>query len=104
MPVPMAAYGVVLLLAAVAYLVLQRAIIVSEGPASVLAATLGGDLKGKLSPLVYAIAILLAFVDPRGAGVLYVAVAMMWIIPDRRIDLIAGAEEGRLSHTRHEEY
>jgi uncharacterized membrane protein len=89
-PVPMAAYGVVLLLAAVAYLVLQRVIIVSQGPESVLAAAIGADRKGKLSPLVYAIAIPSAFVHPWVVGTLYVAVAMMWLIPDRRIDLVVG--------------
>ncbi|MGH7531317.1 MAG: TMEM175 family protein [Gemmatimonadales bacterium] len=102
-PVPMAAYGVVLLLAAVAYWVLQRVIIVSQGPESVLAAAIGGDRKGKLSPLIYAIAIPSAFVHPWVAGTLYVAVALMWLIPDRRIDVIVGgADEEPLSHTRRE--
>jgi len=87
-PVPMAAYGVVLFLAGVAYWVLQRVIIASEGRDSALAAAIGGDMKGKLSPLIYAIAIPLAFVRPWIAGMLFVAVAMMWLIPDRRIERI----------------
>ena len=94
-PVPMAAYSVVLFLAGVAYWVLQRVIIVSQGPESVLAAAIGGDMKGKLSPLAYAIAVPLAFVSPWAAGALYVAVAMMWLIPDRRIERIVTEEDGR---------
>lgn len=98
--VPMAAYGVVLFLAAVAYLVLQRVIIGSQGPESVLAAAIGRDRKGKLSPLVYAVAIPLAFVRPWIAGVLYVAGAMMWLTPDPRIGPIVSGKDGPLSTTR----
>jgi TMEM175 potassium channel family protein len=94
-PVPMAAYGVVLFLAAVAYLVLQRVIIVSQGTESPLAAAVAGDMKGKLSALAYAIAIPLAFVRPWIAGTLYVAAAIMWLTPDRRIERIVAAEEGQ---------
>jgi uncharacterized membrane protein len=90
-PVPMAAYGVVLLLAGVAYRVLQRVIIVSQGPESVLAAAVGSDTKGKLSLLLYAVAIPSAFVSPWIAGLLFIAVAMTWLIPDRRIErMLAG--------------
>ena len=85
-PVPMAAYGVVLFLAGVAYLVLQRVIIASQGPQSVLAAAVGRDMKGKLSALGYALAIPAAFIRPWIAGMLFVGVAMMWLIPDRRIE------------------
>jgi len=85
-PVPMAAYGVVLFLAGVAYLVLQRVIIRSQGPESVLAAAVGRDMKGKLSALGYALAIPAAFFRPWIAGMLFVGVAMMWLIPDRRIE------------------
>jgi len=85
-PVPMAAYGVVLFLAGVAYLVLQRVIIRSQGPESVLAAAVGRDMKGKLSALAYALAIPAAFIRPWIAGTLFVGVAMMWLIPDRRIE------------------
>jgi uncharacterized membrane protein len=85
-PVPMAAYGVVLFLAGVAYLVLQRVIIASQGPESVLAAAVGRDIKGKLSALGYALAIPAAFIRPWIAGMLFVGVAMMWLVPDRRIE------------------
>ena len=84
--VPTIAYGLVLLLAAVAYYILQSVIVRSEGPDSRLAAALGGDLKGKISPIVYAAAILIAFVSPYVALALYVVVALMWLIPDRRIE------------------
>jgi uncharacterized membrane protein len=94
-PVPTAAYGVVLFLAAIAYVVLQRVIIASQGPASVLAAAIGGDIKAKLSALAYAIAVPLAFVRPWVAGTLYATVALMWLIPDRRIERIVAAEEGQ---------
>jgi uncharacterized membrane protein len=85
-PVPTAAYGGVLLLAAVAYMILQRAITRSQGPTSVLAAALGRDIKGKLSPAFYAVAIPLALVRPWLAGALYAAVALVWLAPDRRIE------------------
>jgi uncharacterized membrane protein len=85
-PVTMAGYGVVLFLAGVAYVVLQRVIITSQGPGSVLAAAVGRDMKGKLSAVAYALASPLAFVSPWIAGVIFVGVAMMWIIPDRRIE------------------
>jgi uncharacterized membrane protein len=85
-PVPMAAYGVVLFMAGVAYLVLQRVIIASQGPESVLATAVGRDLKGKVSALAYALAIPAAFIRPWIAGTLFVGVAMMWLIPDRRIE------------------
>ena len=94
-PVPTAAYGVVLFLAAIAYLVLQRVIIASEGPASALAAAIGADMKGKLSALAYAIAVPFAFVRPWIAGTLYTTVVLMWVAPDRRIERIVAAEEGR---------
>jgi uncharacterized membrane protein len=80
------AYGIVLLLAGVAYFILQSVILKSEGPDSALAAALGGDLKGKSSPVIYVAAILLAFVNPVISLVLYVVVAAMWLIPDRRIE------------------
>src|SRR5687768_5245419 len=83
-PMPMAAYGAVLLLAAVAYLILQRMIIQSQGADSVLARAVGRDVKGKLSALAYVIAIPAAFVHQAIAGALYVAVALMWLLPDQR--------------------
>ncbi|MCA9528910.1 MAG: DUF1211 domain-containing protein [Myxococcales bacterium] len=84
--VPTSLYGVVLLGAAIAYVVLQRAIITSQGDDSKLAAAVGHDLKGKLSAVLYIAAIVLAFVDERISQALYVIVALMWLIPDRRIE------------------
>ena len=82
---PTALYGFVLLMAAVAYWVLQRAIIADQRDESLLAQAVGRDLKGKLSPLIYAVAILVAFYDERISQALYAIVALMWLIPDRRI-------------------
>ena len=90
--VPTALYGVVLLLAGIAYYVLQRVIIRSQGANSMLAAAIGPDLKGKLSPVVYAIAIPSAFVHPAIAGALYVLVALVWLLPDRRIERVLGTD------------
>ena len=86
--VPTAVYGGVLLLAAIAYYLLQGAILRAEGPDSLLATAVGADFKGKLSPLCYAIAIPLAFVSSWIANGLYVAVALMWLVPDRRIERV----------------
>jgi TMEM175 potassium channel family protein len=83
---PTAAYGVVLLLAGIAYLILQSALIAEEGAGSKLAVALGKDLKGKLSPALCAAAIPLAFVREWLADALYVLVALMWLVPDRRIE------------------
>lgn len=85
-PLPTAVYGGVLFMAACSYYVLQRAIIARQGPHSVLAAALGRDGKGKLSPLAYVAAIPLAFVNPWLSNALYVFVAIVWVIPDRRIE------------------
>jgi TMEM175 potassium channel family protein len=85
-PAPTAAYGVILLLAAIAYLLLQQAILRQEGPGSTLALAVGRDRKGKLSSLLYALAIPVAFLRPWMAATLYVAGAMMWMVPDRRIE------------------
>jgi uncharacterized membrane protein len=84
--IPMAMYGVVLLMAALAYWVLQRTIIRRQGPGSVLERAVGRDLKGKLSPVLYLLAIVASFIRPWIAGVLYVFVALMWLVPDRRIE------------------
>jgi len=84
--VPMALYGVVLLMAAIAYWVLQRAIIARQGPGSLLKRAVGRDLKGKLSPLLYLLAIGGSFIRPWIAGAIYVFVALMWLVPDRRIE------------------
>src|ERR1043166_633529 len=85
-PVPTAVYGFVLLMAAIAYYVLQRTIIAQQGPGSVLAAAIGDDCKGKLPPLLYLIAIPLSFVSPWIASGLYLFVALLWLVPDRRIE------------------
>jgi len=85
-PVPTAAYGVVLLLAAIAYYVLQQAIIACQGPDSKLRTALGRDIKGRLSPLAYLAAIPLAFVAAWISVALFVGVALVWLVPDRRIE------------------
>jgi uncharacterized membrane protein len=87
-PLPTAAYGVVLALSAIAYILLERSIIVCNGPHSKLARAVGSDVKGKISLLLYVLAIPLAFVRSWIALALYVAVAMIWFIPDRRIESI----------------
>ena len=84
-PTPTAVYGFVLLMAAIAYYILQRAILAREGSDSLLASALGRDWKGKL-PLLYLAAMALAFVSPSVAGGLYVIAALLWLIPDRRIE------------------
>ena len=87
-PLPTALYGSVLLLAGISYYVLQSLIVADQGRDSKLATALGRDYKGRLSPLVYAVAIALSFVRPWLAGALYVLVALLWLIPDRRIERI----------------
>src|SRR5436190_21011809 len=84
--IPTAIYGFVLLMAAIAYYILERIIIAKEGRDSLLAQAIGGDWKGKLSPVLYFAAIPLAFVSPWIAGGIYVVVALLWLIPDRRIE------------------
>ncbi|MDE3152946.1 MAG: DUF1211 domain-containing protein [Gemmatimonadota bacterium] len=83
---PTAAYGAVLLLCAVAYRILQALLVRAQGPDSLLAKATGRDLKGVLSELAYVAAIPLAFVNPWISDVLFVAVALVWIVPDRRIE------------------
>jgi uncharacterized membrane protein len=87
-PVPTAVYGVILLMPAVAYLLLQKAIMRNQGAHSVLATALGSDLKGKISALLYVAAIVLAFFVPWVSILIYVLVAAIWLIPDRRIENI----------------
>jgi uncharacterized membrane protein len=81
-----AVYGAVLLLAAIAYFILQSLIVASQGEGSLLAAAIGRDLKGKASPIIYVVAIAAAFLAPWIAGALYTLLAIMWLIPDRRIE------------------
>jgi uncharacterized membrane protein len=83
---PVALYGLVLLLAAIAYFILTRALIAAHGRESVLATAVGGDFKGKISIAFYAAAIPLAFVNSWAATGVYVLVAVMWLVPDRRIE------------------
>jgi uncharacterized membrane protein len=85
-PVPVAIYGVVLFCAGVAYLILQNAIIAEQGQGSILKAAVGRDLKGKASAAAYVAAVALSFIAPWASGVLYVGVALMWLVPDRRIE------------------
>jgi len=90
---PTAVYGFVLLMAAIAYYILQRAIIVQQGRDSLLATAIGRDWKGKFSPVLYLVAIPLAFVSPWIASGLYVFVALLWLIPDRRIERVLEMHE-----------
>lgn len=83
---PSALYGVVLLMAAIAYWILQQLIIVSQGPDGLLKRAVGADWKGKISPVLYAIAIPMAFVSRWISLGLYVLVALIWLVPDRRIE------------------
>lgn len=83
---PVALYGIVLLSSAIAYYILARILIASHGKDSALATALGEDFKGKISLLIYAVAIGLSFVNSWFACILYILVAVMWLIPDRRIE------------------
>src|SRR6266513_380739 len=85
-PLPTALYGAVLLCSAIAYTILQTAVIGAQGPHSNLATAVGSDLKGKLSIAAYVLAIPLAFVNQWISDALYVAVALVWLVPDRRIE------------------
>ena len=96
-PAPTALYGGVMLMAAIAYWILLRAILRAEGPDSVLARAVGRDIKGKISPLLYLIAIPMAFIEEAVAGGIYVAVALMWLVPDRRIERVIGSGAGAAS-------
>ena len=85
-PVPTALYGGVMLMAAMAYWILLNSILRTEGPDSLLRRAVGSDFKGKLSPILYMIAIPAAFVHEAISGALYAIVALIWLIPDRRIE------------------
>jgi uncharacterized membrane protein len=95
-PLPTAVYGVVLLLSAIAYTILVRMIIAAQGPNSRLKAAVGNDAKGNLSLAMYAVAIPLSFVNRWVAYAIYVTVALMWLVPDRRIERRVG-EGGHMS-------
>lgn len=85
-PLPVALYGIVLLFCGIAYFILTRALISHHGRDSILAIALGRDTKGKISIVIYALAALLAFIHPGLAFMMYVLVAILWLIPDRRIE------------------
>ena len=92
--VPAAVYGIVLLLAALAYFILRTSILNEQGEGSQLAQALGNDVKGKISPVIYAAAIPLAFLNRWIAIALYVSVAAIWLVPDPRIEQSLAAERG----------
>jgi uncharacterized membrane protein len=89
---PTAVYGAVLLMSGIAYWILQQRIIASQGPDSILRRAIGGDWKGKVSPVLYAVALLLAFGWHWISLGIYVLVALLWLIPDRRIEKVLTAE------------
>jgi uncharacterized membrane protein len=91
---PSALYGAALLAAALAYVILQQSIIAAQGAGSLLKQAVGGDWKGKLSPALYALGIVMAFWSPPVSQLVYALVAVMWLVPDRRIEhALAGREE-----------
>ncbi len=94
-PTPTAVYGFVLLMAGLAYYILQQTIIAQQGRNSLLKAAIGKDWKGKLSPVLYGIAIPLAFVSSWIASGLYVFVALLWLVPDRRIERALAKRGGK---------
>jgi uncharacterized membrane protein len=85
-PLPTAVYGVVLFLAGTAFSILEQSIIRSQGPNSALKAAVGADIKGKVSVVVYGCAIPIALFRPWAAAALYVVIALVWLVPDRRIE------------------
>lgn len=93
-PAPMAVYGFVLLMAAVAYFILQGRILKRHGPDSLLAKAIGKDLKGKISPILYMVAIAFTCLNPWISGGIYVLVALIWLVPDKRIEVIFRDENG----------
>jgi len=93
-PGPTALYGVVLLMAAIAYYILQSLIIASQGEDSLLRRAVGGDWKGKLPPALYLLAIGAAFVSQWLSLAIYAAVAVIWFVPDRRIERVLVHKEG----------
>ena len=95
-PLPTATYGAVLLLSGVAYTILEQLIIAAQGDGSPLKAAVGTDTKGKISVMLYAIAIPVAFLRPAISALIYLAVALIWLVPDPRIEShVRAAERGR---------
>jgi len=100
-PTPTAVYGVVLLMAAIAYYILQSAIVAQQGRGGPLASAIGSDWKGKASPLLYLSAVPLAFLNPWIAQAVYAFVALLWLVPDRRIErALASGESADGRHPR----
>jgi uncharacterized membrane protein len=89
---PAVLYGVVLLMAALAYWILQQSIIAAQGPESLLRKAVRGDWKGKVSPLLYMVGIATAFYDARIAQAAYILVALLWLVPDQRIERVLDRE------------
>jgi uncharacterized membrane protein len=89
-PLPTAVYGATLVMPSLAYVLLQKAIIHRQGVHSVLAKAIGSDIKGKVSPVMYAAGIVLAFYQPWASIACYVVVAALWLVPDRRIERALG--------------
>ena len=85
-PTPTAVYGIVLLCAAIAFYILQTMLVRTEGASSVLRTAIGSDVKGKISPLLYCLGIGLSFVEPWLGVAVYVVVALIWLVPDRRVE------------------
>jgi uncharacterized membrane protein len=92
-PAPMALYGVVLLMAAVSYTLLVRATLKVEGPDSLLARAIGMDRKGKISMLLYVVGIAVSFFSSWLSGAMYVTVALIWLVPDQRIERVLAGEQ-----------
>jgi uncharacterized membrane protein len=97
-PIPMAIYGFVLLMAAVAFYILQTVIVKTQGEHSILAKAIGSDLKGKMSLVLYLIAIGSNFVSQYISGSIYILVALIWLIPDKRIEIIL-KDEHEIKHS-----
>jgi uncharacterized membrane protein len=90
---PSALYGVDLLLAAVAYFILERLIMAAQGHASLLQQAIGRDRKGKLSPLLYLCGIVAAYWSPAVSQGIYLLVALLWLVPDRRIESVLSSQK-----------
>lgn len=97
-PIPMIAYGTVLLMAAIAYFILQTLIIRAQGESSLLARAIGNDIKGKISPILYLLAIGSNFFSQWISGALYILVALIWLIPDKRIEIILKSENEKVKY------
>jgi len=92
---PMILYGIILLMSALAYFLLQSRRIKNHGSESVLSKAIGNDLKGKISPILYLIAIGFCFTSTLIGGIIYIVVAIIWLVPDKRIEIIFKNEENK---------